>query len=157
MALLVGTHLNRIDRKGRVSVPKPFRDALRGLGFKGIYAFPLPKFAAIEACGEDFMTRISDSIEDYPMFSDEQDDLSVILETSHALSFDPEGRVVLPAELVEHADLEGQILFVGRGRRMQLWRPETYEANRTRALERVRDRGITLPLRPSLRGGETKA
>lgn len=155
MALFVGKYVNRIDKKGRVSVPKPFRTAIGSQSFSGLYVYPLFKFNAFEACGEDFMARLSDSLEDLPMFSEEQDDLSVILESAHRLSFDPEGRVMLPKEVLKTTGITGQVLFVGRGQRFQIWHPKTYEANRGQAFERARARGATLQLRKSPdRGGE---
>jgi MraZ protein len=147
MALFVGRYVNRIDKKGRVSVPKPFRDAFEGHSFNGVFVYPLFKFNACEACGEDFMTRLSDSLEDLPMFSDEQDDLSVILESAHRLPFDPEGRVALPSEILKSTGITGQALFVGRGRRFQIWEPKAYDTNRGRAFDRARARGATLQLR----------
>ncbi len=155
MALFVGRYVNRIDKKGRVSVPKPFRTAIGSQSFSGLYVYPLFKFNAFEACGEDFMARLSDSLEDLPMFSEEQDDLSFILESAHRLPFDPEGRVMLPKEVLKTTGITGQTLFVGRGRRFQIWEPKTYEANRGQAIERARARGATLQLRKSTdRGGE---
>ena len=148
MALFVGRYVNRIDRKGRVSVPKPFRAAFEGQSFNGLYVYPLFKFNAFEACGEDFMGRLSDSLEDLPMFSDEQDDLSMILESAHRLPFDPEGRVVLPPDVLKTTGIAGQALFVGRGRRFQIWEPKAYDANRAQAFERSRARNATLQLRP---------
>ena len=102
MTPLVGRHIHKIDKKGRVSVPKLFRDSFAGQDFAGLFAYPLFKVAAIEACGEDFMSRLSESLEDMDLFSDEHDDLaSVILGNAHPLPFDPEGRVVLPEELLD--------------------------------------------------------
>jgi MraZ protein len=151
MPLLVGKHVNKIDRKGRVSVPKVFRDALltqSAAGFSGVYAYPLFKAPAIEACGEEFMQRIAQSLDDLDMFSDEQDELaSVLLESAHTLPFDPEGRVVLPAELISYAGIDGDALFVGRGVRFQIWSPAAYEQHRGGAIERARSRGATLTLR----------
>lgn len=148
MALLVGRHLNKIDKKGRVSVPKPFRDPLRAQGFAGIYAYPLFKHQAIEACGEEFMARISDSLDDLDYLSDEQDDLaSVIMGHSHTLAFDPEGRVVLPPELMEHAGISGEALFVGQGRRLQIWQPEAFAEHSRKAFERARHGKATLRMR----------
>lgn len=148
MALLVGRHINKIDKKGRVSVPKPFRAQFSGLSFQGLYAYPLFKQPAIEACDETFMERIAESLDDLDMFSDEQDDLaSVVLESSHALAFDPEGRVVLPPELLEHAGISDKALFVGRGKRMQIWHPEAYQARHREAFDRAKARGATLSLR----------
>lgn len=156
MPLLVGRYLNKIDRKGRVSVPKPLRDVLQAQsagGFTGVYVYPLFKAPALEACGEEFMQRIAHSLDDLDMFSEEQDDLaSVLLESAHALPFDPEGRVVLPEELSRHAGIEGEALFVGRGVRFQVWNPAAYEEHRGGVFERMRAKGATLPLRPSREG-----
>jgi MraZ protein len=150
MTLLVGRHVNKLDKKGRVSVPKTFRDAFRGQSFSGIYAYPLFKYPAIEACGEDFMLRVSESLEDLDMFSDAQDDLAaVILENAHPLAFDPEGRIVLPALLLDHAGIDGDVMFVGRGARLQIWEPQAYDANHQKAFQRARSKGATLRLRPS--------
>ena len=155
MAALIGRHINRIDKKGRVSVPKPFRDALGGGSFEGIYVFPSFKVSALEACGEDFIDRIVASLDELDMFSDEQDDLAAtILENSHALPFDPEGRVVLPAELLSFSGISGQAAFVGRGTRFQIWAPKSHDTHREQAIDRARARGATLRLRPADRAPE---
>ncbi len=149
MPLLVGQHTNRIDRKGRVSVPKQFRDfyLARG-GFTGVYVYRSPIVEAVEGCDEQFMERIAASLDDMDLFSADQNDLAtVILGSAHALPFDPEGRIVLPAELVEHAKLESEATFVGRGATFQIWNPEAYRARHNEAFARVRDQGATLALK----------
>ncbi|MDH5748281.1 MAG: division/cell wall cluster transcriptional repressor MraZ [Rhodospirillales bacterium] len=154
MALLVGRYVNKIDKKGRVSVPKPFRDSFKGQGFSGLYAYPLFKVPAIEACDEAFMIRLSSSLEDLDMFSDDHDDLaSVILENAHPLPFDPEGRIVLPGELLEYANISAQAVFVGRGGRLQIWDPDSYAKHSLQAFERARTRGATLRLRKETEEG----
>jgi MraZ protein len=118
----------------------------------GVYVYPLFKAQGLEACGEEFMQRIAQSLDDLDMFSAEQDELaSVLLESAHSLPFDPEGRIVLPGELVEHAGIDGEALFVGRGVRFQIWNPDTYQADRADAFARARARGATLALRPDRR------
>ena len=150
MTLFVGRHDNKIDTKGRVSVPKPFRASLQAEGSQKLYAYPLFKHAAIEACGENFMARLSISLDDLDMFSDEQDDLAaIVLENAHALNFDPEGLIMLPKELTEHTGILGRVTFVGRGARFQIWEPQAYQAKRSTAFERARARGATLKLRPN--------
>ena len=109
MSALIGRYVNKIDKKGRVSIPKPFRDAFADQSFAGIYAYPSFKFPALEASGEAFIERVAASLDDLDMFSDEQDDLAaVILENAYSLPFDPEGRVILPKDLVDHAGLPGE-------------------------------------------------
>lgn len=164
MALLVGRHVNKIDSKGRVSVPKPFRAALardRQMGaadaFLGLYAFPSFKYPALEACAEDFMQRLAEGLEDMDVFSDDQDDLAaVILENARELPMDPEGRIVLPDELRDYANIKDEVLFVGRGPRMMIWEPNAYDAQRGSAFERAKARGATLklPKRPGAMAGE---
>lgn len=149
MPLLVGQHTNKIDRKGRVSVPKQFRDyyAAKG-GFPGVYVYQSPVLAALEACDEAFMNRLAASLDDLPLFSAEQNDLAtVILGSAHALPFDPEGRIVIPPELVAHAGLDSEATFVGRGNTFQIWHPESYRERLSEAFSRVRERGATLALR----------
>ena len=150
MALLVGRHINRIDKKGRVSVPKSFRASFDGQGFAGIYAYPSFKYPAIEACGEAFMARISASLDNLDLYSEDQDDLAAaILESAHQLPFDPEGRIVLPPPLLAHAGIDGEAVFVGRGAKMQIWNEANYEQHRLQALQRARTRGATLRLNPA--------
>jgi MraZ protein len=146
MAALFGTHVNKIDRKGRVSVPKPFRDALTEQQFAGIHVFPSFKYAAIEALSEAFFNRVIANLENLDLFSDDQDDLAAIVENTHALPYDPEGRVILPKSLLAHANLGTEAAFVGRGGRFLIWEPGAYERQRQRAFERARSRGATLPL-----------
>ncbi|MFO1127980.1 MAG: hypothetical protein U1E66_06040 [Rhodospirillales bacterium] len=104
------------------------------------------------------MQRIASSLDDLDMFSSEQDELaSVLLESAHMLSFDTEGRIALPAELIEHARIDADALFVGRGHRFQVWNPEIYRADRAESSARARSRDATLTLRrapagPSERG-----
>ncbi|MFP6711560.1 MAG: division/cell wall cluster transcriptional repressor MraZ [Rhodospirillales bacterium] len=155
MAALIGRHINKIDKKGRVSVPKPFRDALSVPNsakseFSGIYVYRSFKFPAIEGCGEAFIQRVIDSLDDLELFSDEQDDLATtILENSHQLAYDTEGRVLLPKALIDYAGLGAEAVFVGRGTRFQIWEAGAYETHNAEAFERARSRGATLRLRSS--------
>lgn len=150
MALLVGRHVNKIDKKGRVSVPKAFREAFAGQGFAGIYVYLLFKVPALEAAGEAFMSRIGESLDEtMEMFSDEQDDLAtIIMNNAEALPFDSEGRVVLPQQFIDHAGLSTDAVFVGRGARFQIWEPAAFEVQNRQAFERARARGATLRLKP---------
>lgn len=156
MSLLVGRHVNRIDRKGRVSVPKLFRDFIlsRSGGFAGIFAYSLYQEPAVEACDGQHMARVAESLEDLPMNSEDQKALALmLLERAHQLSFDPEGRIVLPEELIVHAGLDGDALFVGRGFRFQIWNPGRYDEVQAPVLARLRTEMPPLRLRPGPAAG----
>lgn len=155
MALFLSTFINKIDRKGRVSVPASFRTALAAQSFQGIAAFPSFRddYNAVEACGMDRMERLSASLDKLNPFSDEHDDFaSVIFGDSVQLPFDGEGRIIVPDHLREHAGLGEQAAFVGRGATFQIWRPEALGAFQEAARRRAREARETLRLAPS--GGE---
>lgn len=149
MALFLSTFINKVDRKGRVSVPAPFRAQIVGQTFNGIVTFRSYRQPAIEACGIDRMTNLSESLDELDQFSEAQDDLAAtIFADAHQLQFDSEGRVMLPSLLVEHANITDAAAFVGRGATFQIWEPEAFRAHQDTARTRTRDQGATLRLRP---------
>ena len=140
MALFLSTYINKIDKKGRVSVPASFRAALVGESFQGIITFRSYKHPAIEGCGIGRMQRLSDNADSLDFFSDGQDDTaSTIFADSQQLVFDSEGRVFLPQPLIEHAKLTDQVAFVGRGATFQIWNPEIFERMQAESRDRVRN------------------
>ena len=148
MAMLVGKHVNKIDRKGRVSVPKSFRENLVDPENNLIYLFPSFNYPAIEGCDQAFMNLIGDSIEDLELFSKDRDELaSFIIENACPLSIDPEGRIVIPVDLLKEVGITDQAVFVGRGRgQFQIWNPDAYAEHRGSTMESLRARGATLKL-----------
>jgi MraZ protein len=152
MALFTGRHENKIDKKGRVSLPADFRAELpsdpstSGRG-RVVYIFPSPRSEALIAVDRDYIQNLSDQIEaEYDMFSDEEEDFSaVILADAQKISIDGDGRIVLPPDFVAFADIEDRALFVGGGSRFQIWRPSAYEAHADTTRARARSR--TLPRR----------
>lgn len=146
MAVFIGTFENRVDRKGRVSVPAPFRQALGQQGFHGIVAFRSYRAPAIEACGMDFMERLGTSVGDFDLFSDTHDDLATtIFADSQQLAFDGEGRIMLPHLLSEHAGIGERAAFVGKGQIFQIWEPAALTAHKENARRRARSEGLTVP------------
>ena len=59
MALFLSRYDNKVDKKGRVSVPAPYRAALASQNFAGIVAYPSPVSDAVECCGMDRMERLA--------------------------------------------------------------------------------------------------
>ena len=149
MTLLIGRYVNKIDKKGRISVPKPFRDIFVHENFSGVYVYPSIRFNAIEACGESYFRELTQRLDDsLEKFSPEQDDLLIaILDNAHALPFDPEGRVVIPTELLKMSKISEEARFVGRADYFQIWDPMSHEQHRHYGLSQARARAVTLPAR----------
>ncbi len=153
MSVFIGTFENRVDKKGRVSVPASFRQILAASAFQGIVAFRYRAPNAVEACGLEFMERLDQGISEFDLFSDEHDDLAFSLfADSHQLPFDGEGRVILPPALAEITGITHRAAFVGKGQTFQIWEPEAIETRKAEALDRARSQHLTLKLRRDPRG-----
>ncbi len=136
VSVFVGTHVNKVDGKGRVSVPASFRALLAD--DSTFFAFPSFLHDGIECRTAAFMETLSDTVEGLEPFSDEQDHLAeAIFAASHSLTFDSEGRVVLPEALREHAVIADRAAFVGKGKTFQIWEPTSHEGFQKRARERA--------------------
>ena len=145
MALFLSTTINKVDRKGRVSVPAAFRAVLSGQAFHGIVAFPSFKHPAVQCGGMDWIEKLGAGVDAFDMFSDEHDTLTAALfANAQQLAFDGEGRVMLPEALVAHADLSEQAAFVGRGPLFEVWNPEAFNAYQADAVRQAAEKGLTL-------------
>lgn len=153
MTQFVGTHTNRLDAKGRVSIPAPFRTVLREREV-GLVLRPSHQRACIEAWPSDVFEALQAPLQRLDMFSEEQDDLAATLfADAWPIEADKEGRIVLPECLKEHAGLSDAVVFMGLGRTFQIWEPVAAEKRRAEARTRVKERGMTLPAGPLAAAG----
>lgn len=156
MGLFLSTFTNKVDKKGRVSVPATFRATLSQQPFQGIIAYRSFTAPCIEGCGMDFMERLSDSTQDFAAFSPEQEDISaLIFADARQLVWDPEGRIVLPEDVMAHAGITELCAFVGKGQTFQIWEPEAYKAVEAEIRARALKNRPTLPLKKPA-GGDGK-
>jgi len=143
MDRFVSTFTNKLDAKGRVSIPAPFRavlerDGYRGAGASGIYCYPAIDAAALDCGGERLAQKIDGLLAGLPDYSDERDELSVALYGDvQVLTIDGDGRIVVPEDLRTHAGLTSQVTFVGLGDKFQIWQPEAFDARRKIAREKA--------------------
>ena len=141
MALFLSTYCNKLDKKGRISVPAGFRTVLGKQEFSGIVAYSSFINQCIEACGMDRIEKLSSRIETLDPFSEDRDAFATaILGGSVQLGFDGEGRVMLPESLITLAGLKDQALFVGKGETFEIWEPEAFAAYSAQAREIARAR-----------------
>ncbi len=146
MALFLSTYINRVDKKGRVSVPASFRTALAGQTFQGVVLFKSHNHPALEGFGWAAMEEISRRMDHFDLFSDAQDDLATaVFGAAMQLPFDGDGRIILPEQLIEFSGLKDQAAFVGLGTKFQIWDPGALEKRQTEARKSVKDQKLTLP------------
>lgn len=131
---------NRLDGKGRVSIPAPYRGVLARDGFDGLYLHPALDTLALDAGGNALLGEIDTFLSGLPAYSDERDRLSTALfGTSEILKVDPEGRVILTDSLKRHAEIADAVTFVGLGHKFQIWEPNRFRAALEEARAQVRD------------------
>lgn len=139
MDRFVGNFTSRLDAKGRVSIPAPFRSVLAHDGFEGLYCFPTLDRPAVDAGGHALLAEIEKLIGRFPPFSDEREEFLVALYgTSETLRIDGEGRVMLTDMLKSHAGISDAVTFVGLGHKLQIWQPDRFRAHLAKATATVR-------------------
>ena len=130
---------NKIDAKGRVSIPASFRAVLGKEGVEEIFCYPHLDRPALEAGGTRLVSKIKGILEDFPIDSPERDEIATAyFGESERIKIDPDGRAILPKRLRDHAGIKDIAVFVGLGDKFQIWEPTAYETFRAEARERAR-------------------
>jgi MraZ protein len=134
---------NKVDRKGRVSVPADFRKQVAGQEFHGIYVYAHHLRPCLVGFGDERMQKYIDDLEELDEFSEEYEELAqVVFSDAERLGFDSEGRIMLPQHMMEHCAIAEAAAFVARGPTFEIWEPGTYEQQRQDARERAAKKGI---------------
>ncbi len=132
--MFLSTYENKLDKKGRVSVPASFRSYLSNLGYNGIICYPSFNNQCVEAWPQDRIEKISNAIDSLNPFEEKKDYFATsILSESANLQFDSEGRIQITAKLLKHAKIKNSMLFVGLGKTFQIWDPTIFEKFRVKA------------------------
>lgn len=152
MAPFLGNHHNKLDAKGRVSIPAQFRNALRAESRDGANSVGVPLILrpshnrrCIEGWPEKGFEALAKPLEQYADFSEEHDDFATaIYAEACPLETDKEGRIVLPAELAAYAGLTDGVVFLGMGKRFEIWEPAAAARRREEARQRAAEKQLTL-------------
>lgn len=122
-----GKFINGLDKKGRCSVPATFRARLAGDAlvlrrsvspdYNYIEAWPVAQFDATNRDTNPLSPLSADS---------DAEDYALIVDVAEVTP-DPEGRIILPRELIEYAGLTDGVAFLGRLNRFELWEPAAAE------------------------------
>jgi MraZ protein len=144
MSPFLGTHQNRLDAKGRVSIPASFRTLLKEEWVAaGVILRPSHKHACIEVWPAPAFDALAKPLESMDLFSEDHDDMALSLYAdAYPVNPDKEGRIMLPETLTAHANLSDAATFVGAGRIFQIWEPAAAEIEKQAARERARAKGV---------------
>src|SRR5262249_52319756 len=143
MLLFLSTTINKVDKKGRVSVPASFRATLKNEN--AIVVFRALNHPALEACSLKHLEVLSHSLErlNLPPETYEQIE-TIIFGGAHQLPIDADGRIILPTSLLESAGITDEAAFIGRRRTFQIWNPKTYREFESKARAAAKANNISL-------------
>lgn len=145
MNIFLSKYTNKIDAKGRVSIPAGYRGALAKENFNGIIVYPSFKNNCIECCSMSRLEELSRIIQNLDPYSDERDAFeTIVLGEAVQLQFDNEGRVILPNYLMEQVGITTQGCFVGKGLVFEIWNPDKFEDYRKNAKKIAEDNRFIL-------------
>ncbi len=149
MSLFLSSYENRLDTKGRVSVPASFRASVTNEKFAGVVLFRSFTHNCIEGLTMSRMEQMAAATDKMGVFDSDLDDLSAMLfADARELAFDVTGRIVIPADMLKHAGITDTAVFVGRGNSFQIWNPDAFRVAQEQALKNLRS------ARPNLKIGE---
>jgi MraZ protein len=149
-ALFLSTHVNRIDGKGRVSFPAPFRSALTARNSQGVVLFRSPADTAIEGITIERMQQMSAALETLSPFSRDRAFFeTAIFGTAQELQVDREGRCSLPRPLLEQVGIVGDVAFLGRGPTFQIWEPQALARRTAESTDALNSGAVAFPILPS--------
>jgi len=136
--MFLSNYENKLDKKGRVSVPASFRSHLSSLGYNGFIAYPSFSNPALEGCSQDRIEKLSNAIDSLNPFEEKRDYFATsVLSESVSLQFDSEGRVLLSEKLLNHANIKDNILFIGLGKTFQIWNSKNFNKFKTIARKKA--------------------
>jgi len=116
--MLIGYYTSKITDKGRISLPKKFRDEL---GNRVVVARWYEGCVVIVATKS--FKNLLDRITGKARFitKDIRDTDRFILGSAFELRLDNQGRFILPRNLKEHAKIKNEVVFMGLNDRVEIW------------------------------------
>lgn len=128
--------INKVDKKGRVSIPAAFRPMLDGSSY--LYTLMSVDQPTVDAGGLELIERGEEHLAKLDPFSAEYELYSFVLHgDSDQLKIDAEGRFVVSDILREQTGVTEWVAFVGRGHFFQIWEPDNFLEYRKEARARV--------------------
>ncbi len=138
--MLVGKSIHTLGKDGRVSIPSKMRETIVSeFGSDDLYIVLLPSdilclFPAqeFEKLTERLEKAIENSVGDIVSGAQRS---ALVCSNAVNCKIDSSGRILIPQDMRESAQIKQEILVIGAKNHIQLWDPEIWEKERRR-LER---------------------
>ena len=127
-SLFLSTYGNKIDTKGRVSMPASFRDIITKENDTNVVVYKSLSKPCLEGCTNAHIEKLQSAMDNFDPFSPEKDAFeTAIFSDSVSLEIDKDGRINIPKKYSGYANIDGVALFVGKGKTFEIWNPDKYE------------------------------
>lgn len=121
--MLIGSYEHRLDAKGRLVLPAPFREAMQS----GMVA-SVGVGRCVSVYSKDRWQELLTKVQSLPFPKGKtRDFIRVLLATAQEAELDRSGRILIGASLREHAGLEQDVNVVGVGDHLELWDTATWK------------------------------
>jgi len=121
MKLLTGTYVRSLDDKQRIAVPKRVRDAMGGEEITNLYLAPGTD-GSLAIYTEEAFSQMANHLENGPPTGHDVRAFSrVFYAQTESVEVDRQGRIRIPPELVELADLRKEVVLLGVRDHLELW------------------------------------
>ena len=133
-----GEGVQKVDTKGRVSIPAHFRRVLEagdpswsdGKAPEFVVVYGDHRRSFLECFTIDAANEVDQTIKAMKRGSPKRRAMERVFNgQSLPLTVDETGRIVLPAKLRQKIGLDGEAYFIAMGDTFQIWKPETYEGH----------------------------
>jgi len=134
MQALIGRYEHGLDEKNRLFVPSRYREQLAAEGGKHFFlAVGVDKCVSIflPSQWEAFLTELK--AYKFKTVAEKRATMLRFFSCAKEVCPDEQGRIVVPAELKEHAGLRKEALIVGMGTRAEIWDQTSFEKKETQA------------------------
>ncbi len=124
--MLKGTYRHRIDGKGRLPVPAPFRRQLSPEDGEGFVVTLLDECLAVYPASQ--WARLESQLQALPAFNRSAKALVRLLASrANDAKLDVQGRILLPTSLRAEVSLERDAIVVGVLDRFEVWPPAAWD------------------------------
>lgn len=123
--IFTGTFENKVDAKGRVSIPAAFRALIQSSKSRELALFPSFRFSCLEGMSFDLLSALARQGSKVSLFAKgKANPYSILFRSTQRLNIDDAGRITLPDSFIERAGLNKTAVFTGEGHAFQIWSPE---------------------------------
>ena len=117
-----GKYFHNLDAKGRLIIPAKLRDSI---GHKFVITQGFDN--CLSAYSQEEWERFTEKLDGLGTKKDARMLKMFFRENAYDVEFDSQGRIVIPADLRETANIVKEVAIIGNGKKIDIWSKEDYD------------------------------